>query len=463
MQRPSLRFAFSARAIPVIAAATIPLAALAIGLDKPSPARPAANKARRLTYARDIAPIIQKNCAVCHHPGEVAPFSLVSYDDIKKRAKQISLVAQSRVMPPWKADSHGEFLDERRLTEDEIAALTSWADAGAPLGDPKQLPPAPTYRSGWKLGDPDLVVGMSEPYSVAADGRDVYRCFVIPTDYKEDRYVSALEVHPGNRAVVHHVIAYLDTSGQGRALDAKDPGPGYTSSGGGPGFLPAGFLGGWAPGNEPRLLPDGVGTLLPKGSDIVLEVHYHKDGKPETDKTEVGVHFCKTPVDKRLRMLPILNPFFKLEPGDSNAIVRAGFPIWQDITVLGVTPHMHLLGRDMQVSAKLPDGAAKKIVHVPDWDFNWQITYMFKEPLKLPKGTELSLVARYDNSEQNPRNPNTPPKPVTWGEQTTDEMCIAFLGYTVDSEHLTQGVAANGGARGPGRRLRGAAQPTAQK
>lgn len=389
-------------------------------------------KARKLTYARDVAGIIEKNCAVCHHAGEVAPFPLVTYQDVKKRAKQIAIVTSSRFMPPWKADSHGEFLDERRLTDEQIATIQAWADEGAPLGDAKDLPPTPTFKSGWKLGPPDQVVGLTEPYKLSAEGRDVYRCFVIPTDGKEDRYLSAIEVHPGNRNIVHHLIAYVDTSGQARKMDAADPGPGYTSSGGGPGFLPAGFLGGWAPGNETRRLPDGVGNLLPKGADIVLEVHYHKSGKPETDQTQVGLYFAKGPVQKRIHQLLVLNPFFRIPPGEKHYEVTASMPVFKDITVLGITPHMHLLGRDMKVTAKLPDGTVKPLVSVPDWDFNWQLTYAYRQPVKLPKGTVVNLVAHYDNSDDNPRNPNHPLRAVGWGEQTTDEMCIAFLGYTVD-------------------------------
>ncbi len=396
---------------------------------------------RKLTYSRDIAAIIQNNCTTCHGPGEVSPFSLQNYDDTRKRAKQIALVTKSRFMPPWKADSHGEFAGERRLTESQVAALQEWADAGAPEGNPKETPPPPKFPVGWKLGTPDSVVGLQEPFKVAADGRDVYRCFVIPTNSTEDRFVKALEVHPGNRGIVHHVIAYLDTSGAARKLDEKDPGPGYTSSGGGPGFLPAGILGGWAPGNEARFLPQGVGDLFPKGADIVLEVHYHKSGKPETDQTHVGIFYAKEPIKKRIRMLPIINPFLKIPAGAADHVVKAALPTYNNITVLGVTPHMHLLGRSMQVVATLPDKTQKTLVSVPDWDFNWQTSYVFKEPMKLPSGTRVSLVAHYDNSPGNPRNPNKSPRDVTWGEQTTDEMCVAFLGYTRDDENLLKSTA----------------------
>lgn len=407
---------------------------------KSAPAKAPGKAVKAPTYARDVASIIQTNCSSCHRPGEVAPFSLLSYEDSRKRAKQIAAVAKSRFMPPWKADSHGEFQDERRLTDDQIATLTAWAETGAPAGNMKDAPAPPKFGSGWKLGEPDKIVGLPEPYKLEAEGRDVYRCFVIPSGADTDKYISALEVKPGNRAVVHHVIAYLDTSGMARKLDEADPGPGYSTHGGGPGFIPSGFLGGWAPGNEPRRLPAGVGNALPKNSDIVLEVHYHKSGKPETDQTTVGLYYSREPISKRVRMLPVINPFLHIPAGASRHEVTAGMPVLQDITVLNVTPHMHLLGRDMKVVAARPDKSEKPIVNVPDWDFNWQITYVYKEPVKLPAGSRVSLTAHYDNSTNNPRNPNKTPRDVTWGEQTTDEMCIAFLGYTMDKEDLLHGV-----------------------
>ncbi len=410
------------------------------------------------TYVKDIAPIIEKNCSTCHRAGEVAPFNLLTFQDAQKRAKQIAQVTKSRNMPPWKADSHGEFYDERHLSEDQIKTIGDWVAAGSPLGDPKLLPPSPNFKSGWKLGPPDKIIGLSEPYQVGAEGRDVYRCFVIPTGTDVDQYVSALEVKPGNRAIVHHVIAYIDTTGAARKLDEADAGPGYSSSGGGPGFIPSAFLGGWAPGNEPRLLPDGIGNLIPKGSDIVLEVHYHKDGKPESDQTKIGLYYCKKPVQKHIRSMMVINPFFKIPAGAENHPVNALTPVFNDITVLSVTPHMHLLGRDMKVFIENPENVQKQLVNVPDWDFNWQNTYTFKDPLKVANGSRVKLVSHYDNSARNFRNPNKSPRDVTWGEQTTDEMCIAFVGYTIDKEDLLNGKAVESSTFGR-RRLNTGAVP----
>ncbi|HZO89381.1 MAG TPA: redoxin domain-containing protein [Chthonomonadaceae bacterium] len=393
------------------------------------------------TYAHDVAPILQAKCEGCHRPGEVAPFSLQTYAQARAWAGAIKQYTQSRQMPPWKpAPGYGAFREEheRTLTEQEIATLAKWADAGAPLGDPKQAPPPRHFAQGWQLGEPDVVLMADRDYHLAADGDDVYRNFVVKTNFPEDRYVSAVEVRPGNRAVVHHVINFIDPNGASEKLLGKDKDgePGYTSFGG-PGFIPSGFIGGWAPGNEPRFLPDGVGTLLPKGARVVIQVHYHKDGKPETDRTKIGLHFARTTIDKQVHSPLLLNFTFKIPPGDPHYEVRAMMPVLEDVHVLAVTPHMHLLGREMKIWATLPDGTEKPLVWIKDWDFNWQATYYLKEPLALPKGSKVSLLAYYDNTDNNPRQPNKGKlRTVGWGEQTTDEMCVAFITTTRDGEHL---------------------------
>ncbi|MCS6775161.1 MAG: redoxin family protein [Chloroherpetonaceae bacterium] len=416
--------------------------------------KPAKTQEARVTYARDVAPILQQNCLVCHRQGEVAPFALETYAQARVWARQIKIYTQNRRMPPWRANSNGEFHNERRLTDQQIATLAAWVDAGAPPGDLKQTPPPPKFPSGWQLGEPDVVLEMPETYEVPAEGRDVYRCFVIPTGFTEDRWVTGVEVRPGNRAVVHHVIGYLDRSGRARQLDAADPGPGYNNPtpGNVPGFVPVGMLAGWAPGNAPQVMPPGVGMLVPRGADLVLEVHYHMNGKPEKDRTKIGLHFAKGPIEKAMHTMAVLTTSIRIPPGEANHVIRTnnivylpdainpmfrmGLSLGQDITVLSVMPHMHLIGRSMKVRAILPDGSERLLVDVPDWDFNWQMTYVFKQPVRLPRGTRLEVEARYDNSSSNPFNPNTPPKEVRYGEQSTDEMCVAFLNYTQDSQRL---------------------------
>ena len=403
----------------------------------PKPISYAARPPNTLTFTKDIAPILFANCASCHRAGEVAPFTLTSYADAAKRAKTIASVVGKRVMPPWKAAPGPAYVDECRLTDDQIGAIQQWATEGAKEGNPADLPALPKFPDGWRNGEPDLVIEMPEAYTVPAEGRDIYRNFVIPTGFTEDKWLAAVEIRPGNRRVVHHVLVHLDVSGKARELDAKDPGPGYRS-GGGIGFPSAGQIGLWAPGNVARRTPDGIGVNVPKQADVVIQVHYNLTGKPETDRTQIGLYFVKGPVDKRARLHQLASRI-NIPAGDANYTTSASMPVPADVTLRSVLPHMHLLGRDIKVFATLPDGKELPLVHIPEWDFNWQMGYYFQAPVKLPRGSKVTLEARYDNSDQNPRNPNSPPKAVRWGEQTTDEMCLAYLNYTVDSESLTQG------------------------
>jgi hypothetical protein len=380
-----------------------------------------------VTYAKDVAPILNQRCASCHRPGEVGPFSLLTYKDAAKRAKFIKEVTADRRMPPWKPEpGYGDFQDACRLSDAELATLARWADTGAREGDPRDLPPRPAFTEGWQLGTPDLVLKMPEPYPVPAGGRDVYRCFVLPTGLTEDRTVAAVEFRPGNRRVVHHALFFLDASGAARKKDAAGPGPGFASFGG-PGFVPTGSLGGWAPGAAPRRLPDGLGMPLRKGSDLVLQLHYHPDGKDEKDQSTVGIYFTKGKAKRLVSGVPLVNRRIDIPPGESRHRVTAGFSLPVDVEAVGITPHMHLLGREMKVTAVKPGGEKVPLVWIKDWDFNWQGQYRYAKLIPLPKGTRLELEAYYDNSTDNPKNPNDPPQRVRWGEQTTDEMCLCGL------------------------------------
>jgi alkyl hydroperoxide reductase subunit AhpC len=419
---------------------------LAVGCAIRRAAAPALAKAGVPTYARDVAPILRAKCEGCHRPGEVAPFSLQTYAQASAWSVDIKRFTAGGQMPPWKpTPSFGEFKDAdvHTLTASERNVIAKWADNGAPLGDQKQMPPPRRFVQGWQLGEPDIVIVPEKAYHLSADGDDVYRNFVVKSNFDQDRYISAVEVRPGNAAVVHHVIAYIDgfkQSGEyaSEKLEAatKDGQPGYESFGG-PGFVPTGMAGGWAPGNDPYFLPAGVGTRVPKGSRIVVQVHYHKDGKPEIDQTRLGIHFCRGTVHKAETGGWAINFLFKIPPGDPRYKVEAAMPVTEDQHLFAVTPHMHLLGREMKVWATFPDGSEKPLVWIKDWDFNWQATYFLKEPMALPKGAKLHMTAFYDNSVLNPRNPmKTKLRPVTWGEQTTDEMCIAFFSTTKDKEQL---------------------------
>ena len=399
--------------------------------------RPAAHVASsQITYARDVAPILARSCETCHRAGQIGPMPLTSYVQAAAWRGDIKKWTQDRQMPPWKADpGYGDFQDSRRLSNHDVATLAKWADAGAPEGNPSDIPPPPHFRDGWPLGPPDLVLQPSRPYHLEADGSDIYRCYVIPTDFTHDRYVSAVDVQPGNRAVVHHCIAFIDGTGASANLDGHEKEPGYTSFGG-VGFTPTGSLGGWAPGITAHDLPAGVATEVPAGARIVLQVHYHKDGKPETDFSRIGLYFAKSEIQKTLHIIPIIHGL-QIPEGDSHyTVTTTSVPSPVAYHLLAVTPHMHLLGRAMKLTALKPDGTTVPLISISDWNFNWQATYFYKTPIAFPKGTRVTMTATYDNSSQNPRNPNSPPKTVTWGEQTTDEMCIAFLHYTLDREHL---------------------------
>jgi hypothetical protein len=377
------------------------------------------------TYNKDVAPILWKNCAGCHRPGEVGPFSLLTYKDAAKRAGFLEEITESRRMPPWKAEpDFGEFHDARRLTDAELKTLADWADAGAPEGDPKDLPESPKFPEGWQLGKPDLVLKVPASFEIPASGKDIYRCFVIPIPTETDKTVSAVEFRPGNSKVVHHALLFLDSMGAARKKDAADDGPGFASFGG-PGFLPTGSLGGWAPGAMPRFLPEGMGKMLRKGSDLVLQIHYHPDGKVESDQSTVGIYFTKKPAKQIVVGVAVRTRELNIPPGESRYHVNAQSPpLPVDAEAIGITPHMHYIGKEMKVVAETPDGESIPLIWIKDWDFNWQGQYQYKSPVKLVKGTVIKLDAYYDNSADNPRNPSQPPKAVHWGEQTTDEMCL---------------------------------------
>jgi mono/diheme cytochrome c family protein len=395
--------------------------------------------ANGVTWSKNIAPVLQQHCQGCHRPGNIAPFPLLSYDDAYRERQKILRVVERRRMPPWKpVPGFGEFLDARRLSEAEVASIRDWVAAGAPEGDQNDLPPARQWPGTWTLGAPDTVLAPEGAFEVPSSDRDLYRCFVIPTRFAEDRYLSAVEFAPGNRQIVHHVLTYLDTTGASVALDQADPGLGYTCFGG-PGFAPTGGIGGWAPGARPQVDPDGVGVLLPAGARVVMQVHYHnRRPGPESDRTEIGLHFATKPVNKRARWIPVLNRTFLIPAEASHHEVRAAYmiPLGRDLHAIGISPHMHLLGRSMKVTATSPDGTVQPLIYIDDWDFHWQGTYTFARPVPLPGGTRIDVEAVYDNSSANRRNPSAPPHDVRWGEQTTDEMCIAFVRVTVDAEQL---------------------------
>jgi hypothetical protein len=375
----------------------------------------------KITYTRDVAPILGKNCVMCHRPGEVGPFSLLTYRDAARRADFLREITDSRRMPPWKArPGFGVFLDNLRLTDRELAILAQWAEAGAPEGDPTDLPSPPRFTNGWQLGRPDYVFRIAEPFAIPASGDDVFRSFVLPLPLDRDQEVVAFEFRPGNRRVVHHSKLFVVPRGSVQARDAADPGPGFASTGSADLGQPA--IWEWTPGTIPRPWPSGVGKRLKAGSDLILFVHYHPSGKPETDQSAIGVFLSKAPLTRFITGIPMGTSEIEIPAGARrhSVVVRTTLPA--DAHAYTLMPHGHLLLRELTLTATRPDGTIARLLWIDDWDFNWQGQYHFAKPVALPKGTALELVGIYDNSSANARNPNSPPRRVRFGPASTDEM-----------------------------------------
>lgn len=382
------------------------------------------------TYSKDVARIIQKNCEGCHRPGQIGPFSLTNFKEVSAFKAEIKRVTEARIMPPWSAvPGHGEFKDERRLSEADIATLARWVDAGAPMGNPKDMPAKAVFNDNWAFGEPDLIYKMPEAFSLSGNGVDEYRCFVIPSGLTEDKFIRGVEVRPGNRKIVHHVRTFADATGEARKLDAADPKPGFDCSLGMAAAYKRIGIGGWAPGLAAQLRPEDTGVLFPKGTDVVMEIHYHKNGLAESDLSTIGVYLNKGPVAHIAKSVPIANPFIKIPAGESRHAERASYTFRKDVIATSVLPHMHLLGNEMTMTAVFPDGTRKPLVWAKPYDFNWQTNYVFKEPMFLPAGTKVEVVGFYNNSESNPKNPSKPLKEIRWGEGTTEEMLVGFISY----------------------------------
>jgi hypothetical protein len=418
---------------PLLVARSVRLAVFVLlGLVAPlSAAGPPRGEA--ITFSRHVAPILYKHCAGCHRPGEVGPFSLLNYKDAAKRAGFLKEVTATRRMPPWKpVPGYGDFQDARVLGAAEVETLARWAEGGARRGDPRDLPPLPRFTEGWQLGKPDLVLKMPEPFTIPAGVPDIYRCFVIPTGLKEERRVTAFEFRPGNRRVVHHALLVWDVTGTAREKDEEDPGPGFNSPGGSLGFADGGGIGGWAPGATPRHLPGGVGRTLPAGADVVMQIHYPTTGKEEKDQSTLGLYFARKKAGKILRIVQLYEPRLRIPAGAKRYRASARYRLPVDVHAIGILPHMHLLGRQMKVTATLPDGKNQPMIWIKDWDFNWQGQYQYKRPVRLPRGTLLEMEAFFDNSDKNPKNPNKPPQEVWRGGRTVDEMCECRVQVVVD-------------------------------
>ncbi len=394
----------------------------------------------QVTYNRDVAPLIQTRCQNCHRLGQVAPFALTSYKEAVAHAEMIVEVTHRRIMPPWipGPDVSRKFVGKRWLSHRELNLLKTWIANGCPEGDAADLPPSPEFSDGWQLGEPDLIVKMASAFTVSADGPDLLQNFVIPINIPEDRMVAAVEFHPGNKRVVHHAVLFLDDKGLAKKLDDATQEPGYANFGG-PGFLPSGALGGWSVGNTARRLPDDMGRYLKKGSDLVVQVHYHPTGKEETDQSELGLYFVKKQVAELLQQpaklvgsIWMANYEMDIPAGETTYRGSTTYTLPKDVIIVGIVPHMHLLGKSMKVTAKRPGQESEVLIDVPAWNYNWQDEYYYERPFSLPKGTSITVEAVFDNSDGNPSNPSSPPRRVTWGDETTDEMLFCFFLLTAE-------------------------------
>jgi hypothetical protein len=401
-----------------------------VGVSASGPAKPTA------TFTKDVAPILFNRCVACHRSGEIAPMSLLSYQEVRPWAKSIRQRVVDRSMPPWSADPHyGKFSNDPSLSQKEIDAIVSWVDGGAPKGDDKDLPPTPKFVEGWSIGKPDVVLTMQEEYSVPADGTVPYLYFSIPTGFKEDKWVQALEIKPGNRSVVHHVIAFTQEPGVNRRAD-----------GGGEAQRGRGQLGGITPNKTGVVLAPGTARLVKAGSSIVFQMHYTTNGEAAKDRTSIGLIFAKEPPTRTLVTGNALNARFAIPAGESNYEVKSSSTMKEDVHLTSFMPHMHFRGKDFSYTAVYPDGRSEILLSVPKYDFNWQLTYVLEKPVALPKGTRLDCVAHFDNSTKNKYNPD-PTKEVRWGDQTWEEMMIGWFSFTRDAEQRETSVAKSPSAK----------------
>jgi hypothetical protein len=397
------------------------------------------------TFAKDVAPVLQKNCQVCHRPGEAAPFSMLTYEQTRPWAAAMKQAVKTGKMPPWFADPRfGRFSNSTAISEAEIRTLVAWVDAGAPEGDVKEMPPPVNFVEGWQIGKPDLVYELPKPYAVPASGVIEYQHVIVPTGFKKDTWVQAAEVRPTDRSVVHHIIAFIREpeskwfKGQKAgeffvAPQVKTDEEPDTSA------LPSDFLVGYAPGQPAEILRSGQAKLIKAGSDIVFQVHYTPNGKPVSDRTRLGLVLAKELPRERVLTLSATNGTFKIPPGDANYRADASFEIRTDVQLTGLHPHMHGRGKDFEYRVVYPNGESRILLSVPHFNWHWQNWYTLEQPILLPKGSRIECTAHFDNSPNNPDNAD-PTKEVVWGEQSWDEMMVGFINFAFDARMPVQNL-----------------------
>jgi len=395
----------------------------------------AAGSAATVTFYREVAPILQRHCQSCHRAGEAAPMSFESYTQVRPWAKAIKQAVVTRRMPPWFADpALGHFRNARRLSEQEIATLQAWVDGGAAAGDPADAPPAVAYTPGWGIGPPDVVLEMPAPVTIPAAGKIDYQYVIVPTGFTEDRWVRAVEARPGNRALTHHVIAFVRPLGS-RFARSMPPGRVFTLDELPPeergGMSSAEWLVGYAPGVPPEIYPEDQAKFIPAGSDLILQLHYTANGQAGQDQSKIGLVFAPTAPRERVVTIPAQTTRFVIPPGAEHHEVRFRFTFHGDAKLLAMAPHMHARGKGMTVRLMPPEGDPVELLQMR-WDFNWQLFYELADPLLVRAGSRLEAVAIFDNSANNPFNPD-PSAEVRWGEQTWEEMAMCILSVAVDA------------------------------
>ena len=399
----------------------------------------AATAPSSVTFTKDVAPVLEKNCQGCHRPGEAAPFPLLTYEQARPWAKAMKEAVLLKKMPPWFADPHyGKFSNDCSLSQKEIDTLAAWADAGSPQGDPKDLPPSVDFVEGWSIPKPDMIIEFPRAFQIPATGTIEYQKVVVPTGFTEDKWVQFAEARPDDRARVHHMIAFIREPESHWLRDAK-PGeffvapkpkkddPVDTSA------LPSDFLVGYAPGQPPERLEPGQAKLIKAGSDLVLEIHYTTNGTPSVDRSKFGLVFAKEPPKERVLTLSATNGKFKIPPGAPNYKVDAEFELRTTVKLSGLHPHMHGRGKDFEYRIVDPTGETETLLRVPRYNWHWQLWYTLASPLVLPKGTKIECTAHFDNSPNNPDNAD-PTKEVIWGDQSWDEMMVGFFNLVFDAK-----------------------------
>jgi hypothetical protein len=380
---------------------------------------PKAKAGATVTFAKDVAPILQRRCQECHRPGQIGPMPLLTHDDAASWSEMIKEVVADNRMPPWHADpKYGRFLNDRSLSAADRTMLLAWIEQGCPKGDDKDLPPPRTFVEGWRIGKPDVVLTMTKEYTVPAQAPKngiPYRYFVVPTNFTEDVWVQAAEAKPGNPAVVHHIIVSVTTGGK-RTKELSDG-------------IGSGMLVAFAPGDFGSVYAPGAAKKIPKGASLVFQMHYTPNGTEQTDRSSVGFVFAKAPPKHEVKTRAIAQQLLFILPGADNQRFQVGSTFKKDTLVWNLTPHMHLRGKSFEYQAVYPDGKRETILSVPRYDFGWQASYRFERPLQLPAGSRIECTAHFDNSAKNPNNPD-PTKLVRWGDQTWEEMMIGFVDYT---------------------------------